>query len=126
MLCLRCECSELEVTDPMRDGIEFFQCPACDRQYARRLHGSLTFRWLHPISLPLYCVLSDRNCLEMAPQVATQLSQGRSAEQIEVLVKEIELELEEPTQRVREILENPQTEEDCRDFLQNLCVEFRR
>jgi len=33
------------------------------------------------------------------------------------MIDEIQLELDHPTQQVRDILDNPQTEEECREYL---------
>jgi hypothetical protein len=41
------------------------------------------------------------------------------------MVEEIELELAQPTQQVREILDNPQTEEQCRAYLRDFAAKAR-
>ncbi len=71
----------------------------------------MTFRWLHPISLVLYGILFDgklkeraRSLLEAAQQPPNQPEETRR------MIDEIELELTQPTQKVRDILDNPQTE----------------
>jgi hypothetical protein len=99
-------------------GIEFLECPKCYRHYARKPGGALTFRWLHPVSLPLYTVLFVTNPLQRAPEVAKQFVSQRSVEELNRIAEEIELELKHPTQNVREILDNPQTEDQCRAFLE--------
>ncbi len=41
------------------------------------------------------------------------------------MIEEIQLELSQPTQQVRDILDNPQTEEQCREFLREFVAEAR-
>jgi hypothetical protein len=41
------------------------------------------------------------------------------------MIEEIELELTQPTQQVRDILDNPQTEEKCRQFLREYVANVR-
>lgn len=41
------------------------------------------------------------------------------------MIDEIELELTQPTQQVRDILDNPQTEEQCRQFLREFVAKVR-
>jgi hypothetical protein len=50
---------------------------------------------------------------------------GRSREASLKMIEEIELELQRPTQNVREILDNPQSEEECREFLQAVVTYIR-
>jgi hypothetical protein len=42
------------------------------------------------------------------------------------MTREIELELKQPTQQVREILDNPQREELCREFLASVAQILRQ
>lgn len=58
-MCLRCNGVELVPSGPSVHAIEFFDCPDCHRRQTRKLGGSLTFRWSHPISLVLYEILFD-------------------------------------------------------------------
>jgi len=53
------------------------------------------------------------------------LKRDRPAEEILSLVKEIELEIEHPTQQVRDILENVASETQCRAFLAAVAQELR-
>jgi hypothetical protein len=85
----------------------------------------LTYRWLHPVSLALYCILFNRAPLSAAPFVAEELMRGRSRDASLKMIEEIELELQRPTQNVREILDNPQSEEECREFLQAVVTYIR-
>jgi len=80
---------------------------------------------LHPVSLALYCILFNREPLSAAPFVAKELMSGRSRDATLKMIEEIELELQRPTQNVREILDNPQSEEECREFLQTVVTYIR-
>ena len=124
--CLRCTEVELVSSGRLVPDIEFFDCPGCQRRYARETGRSLTFRWLHPISLVLYTILFDvnldgpaRSLLEAAQQPPNQPEEARR------MIGEIELELAQPTQQVRDILDNPQTEEQCRQFLREYVARVR-
>jgi len=70
-------------------------------------------------------VLFDTDPRERTHEVADQLVAGHSAEEMNRIADEIQLELEHPTQNVREILDNPQTEDQCRAFLAAI-VQFLR
>ena len=118
-LCLRCADVELVPSDPSGGIIEFFGCPACQRQYARQPGRGLTFRWLHPISILLYDKLYPTG------RIGSRRSSKRPTEKTLAWVKEIELELAQPTQQVREILNNPQTEEQCRQYLREWVASVR-
>lgn len=113
-MCLRCNGIALVPSEPSGREIEFFHCPACQRRYARKPNRSLTFRWLHPISLVLYGKLFDSS----GPSPIEKSSvPSEPPEMLLRMVEEIELELTHPTQQVRDILDNPQTEEQCRQYL---------
>lgn len=124
-LCLRCVNIGL-VRSASRPEIAFFECPACNRRYALIPGKELTFRWGHPISLLLHPILfgTGGGPLELLRQWAAlnQESIGNSRVPISKRegrgeIEEIELELEQPTQQVRDILDNPQSEEACREYL---------
>ena len=116
--CLRCSNVALAPLPMVSHEINFYECPSCYRHYAQKPGRSLTFRWLHPISLVLYG-FSNRlqKDGDYAPHVAREIAKGRSAEQVESFRREIELELEQPSQPVREILDTEASEEACREFL---------
>jgi len=107
------------------EEITFFECPSCHRHYARRPGHSLTYRWLHPVSLALYRILFNQEPLSAAPFVADELMRGRSRDASLKMIEEIEWELKRPTQNVREILDNPQSEDECREFLQAVVTYIR-
>jgi hypothetical protein len=114
--CLRCPDVALRALDGPPD-ISFFECPSCRRHYSQKKSGALTYRWRHPISLPLYFVLFSKEPVAEALRVAAHLADTLSSAELEAMTREIELELEQPTQEVRTILNNPQSEEACREFL---------
>src|SRR5215510_11796280 len=126
--CLRCLNVFLEERDS-HTSIDFFECPNCHRRYARRKGGNLTYRWLHPISLPLYTILFVQNPVARANEITEmQFPPDQfSIDSLRHMVEEIDLELESPTQQVLEILDNPQSEAECREFLRafSLCLKSR-
>ncbi len=121
-MCLRCNGVELAPSGPAAPEIEFLDCPACRRRYARKPGGSLTFRWLHPVSLLLYEILFDSNPLQRLEKSG---GPSKPPEELLRMVEEIELELAQPTQQVRDILDNPQTEEECRQYLREYVTRVR-
>jgi hypothetical protein len=125
-VCLRCFEVELVPAGPSSPGIEFFDCPACQRRYALQPGRLLTFRWKHPISLVLYDKLFDvnpRGSARVLPGAPRQAS--GDPERLRRMIEEIQLELSHPTQQVRDILDNPQTEEQCRQFLREFVAKLR-
>jgi hypothetical protein len=120
--CLRCKTSELTaLASP--NGISFFECPNCHRNFAKKADGALHFRWMHPISLVLYPVIFALDPATHCERVATMVAKEDSAERIKVIVQEIALELQDPTQQVREILGCRASEQDLRNYLR--CVADR-
>lgn len=115
--CLRCKNVSLKELEPIDLRITFFECPSCRRHYALQPGKPLTFRWGHPISLPLYSVIFDDAPAQRAAAVAASFVKQRSPEQVERFVGEIKLELEEPTQQVRDILDCRATEPELREYL---------
>jgi hypothetical protein len=109
---------ELQQDDPR---IIFFECPVCLREYALIPGKELTFRWLHPIGLALYCVTFDRKPTERVAEVASSLLRQRQPADLEEFVREIRLELNEPTQQVRDILDLRASEQELREYLGLLC-----
>lgn len=96
----------------------FFECPSCRRHFARKHGGALTYRWGHPVSLALYGVLFASDPLTEAPRIAESLrQQGRTPEALAAFAEEIERELAQPTQQVRDILGSKASEAACRAFL---------
>jgi len=102
------------------EGRDYWDCPTCHRPHKRTRSGELTYRWPHPVSLPLYAVLFDDDPLPRVEEVARQLRGQRSAADFKAVLDEIELELVLPTQQCRAILRNPQAEKVCRQFLREV------
>jgi hypothetical protein len=118
-LCLRCRTVALTELSASAPDIRFYECPACGRHYALKPGKRLTFRWLHPISLALYGLIFERNPVPRAEADAeATVKQGSSTpEELQRMVDEIRLELNEPTQQVRDILDCQASEEQLREFL---------
>lgn len=114
--CLRCKTTEL-IALASPDNVSFFECPKCHRNFARKAGGTLCFRWMHPISLVLYPVIFERDPLQHCERIATMFAKQESIERIKLIVQEITLELDDPTQQVRDILDCRASEEDLRRYL---------
>ena len=54
----------------------------------------------------------------MIPYIAQKFFKDIETDRLSAMLNEIELELRQLTQPVREILGNPQSEELCREFLE--------
>jgi hypothetical protein len=117
LLCLRCKTVPLSSVEPRQPEIKFFECPSCQRHYALMPGKQLTFRWMHPISLALYRVMFDESPSSRARQMADTFIEDRPAVELESFVREIRLELDEPTQEVRDILDCRASEGELREFL---------
>jgi hypothetical protein len=114
--CLRCDNAILFASN-LSENIEFFECPQCHRHYARKSGQALTFRWGHPTSLPLYTILFTRDPLFRVSEIGDLFIKDNSLDFLQLMTDEIELELQHPTQQIRDILDNPQAESECREFL---------
>lgn len=123
--CLRCNSTPLTALPESNDQITFYQCPSCLRQYAQRADRTLCDRWLSPLSIVLYGLQFESQPLAGAERVARALLQQRKPEEITNMISEIEAELQEPRQQVRDILNLPQAEEEVRAFLRQV-VEYWR
>jgi hypothetical protein len=122
--CLRCKTVALTKVGPSHAQITFFECPACGRHYALKAGKELTFRWLHPISLALYSVLFDPSPIDRAAGVAAALVRNRPTEQLTVFAREMRLELDEPSQQIRDILGCRASEDELRAFLRLVADEI--
>ena len=111
-LCLRCKTVSLKELPPLDPRITFFECPNCGRHYALKPGKQLTFRWLHPISVILYDVIFDDTPTQRAASIGDRFA-GLPPE----FVKEIRLELDDPTQQVRDIVGCMASEEELREYL---------
>jgi hypothetical protein len=115
-LCLRCRTVVL-LPLPSPPGIAFYECPACQRHYALKPGKQLTFRWLNPISVALYGVIFESKPAERAKFVAELIFEQNSIAYLKAMVAEIRLELEDPTQQVRDIVGCHASDEQLREFL---------
>src|SRR5580704_5709344 len=96
--CLRCKTTALvPVESP--DSISFYECPKCQRRFARKQDGGFE---QHP----------EQHCEEVAALFAKQ----ETADRIKRIVEETRLELDDPTQQVRDILESHASEEALRRY----------
>jgi hypothetical protein len=120
--CLRCKTVELIPLDSPSD-IAFFECPGCHRQFARDEKGSLHFRWGHPITLLLYAVIFDEHPAEHCESAANTFIKTQSADYLQLAVQEIRLELNDPTQQLRDTVKCSASEPELRAFL--ACVAAR-
>ena len=118
--CLRCKTVALSSSESPPE-IQFLECPSCGRRYALEIGRQLTFRWLHPVTLALYGVIFQERPIEGVGLIAQQFLKHRSPEELEWIVNEIRLELNDPTQQVRDTLDCRASEEDLRQFLQLFC-----
>jgi hypothetical protein len=115
--CLRCKTEPLSVVAQIDPRIAFFECPNCRRQYAKLPDKELTFRWLHPISMALYGVQFDESPIGREAEVTDHFIQTRPTKGLEWFAQEIRLELERPTQQVRDIIDCRASEDVLRVFL---------
>ena len=120
LLCLRCKTVPLHDL-PSPEGIRFLGCPQCLRHYAKKPDRPMTFRWLHPITVALYGVIFDRNPVPRAGQVAESLA-SEPAEWRAALLREIVLELADPTQDLADTLDLAAPDAVLRDFLRELAA----
>ena len=123
--CFRCIGVELARRSESTAALDFLECPSCRRQFARRDGGQLTYRWPHPLSLALYGVIFDEDPAGRAASQADAIVESRSPDELRGIVEEIELELNEPTHRVREALGNRATEAKCREYLRAFVARIR-
>jgi hypothetical protein len=114
--CLRCQLTELKIL-PSPEGITFYQCPSCGRQFAQKPGKSLIERWLGPLSLVLHPVIFSEQPQDDALRVATMLRSQQTADRRAIIVSEIRSEIAHPTQNVRDILDLGASEKDLREFL---------
>lgn len=123
--CLRCQDLPLRELPGSPHEITFYACPGCERQYARERGGPLQYRWRHPLTLALYPVIFEASPAPLAPRVASSFRADWPEEKIEAMVREIRLELDDPTVSVRAQMDCRASEEDLREYLRRLtsCLE---
>ncbi len=126
MNCPRCEAVELELT--LGNHVSFAECPRCHRQFRVTAAGDLVEKWLGPLSLVLYPVIFETRPQNEAERIANELyaasKPGRrsifrsfSRDELGRLLAEMRLELEHPSQKVRDVLALHAEEEDLRQYL---------
>lgn len=118
--CLRCKTVSLVEVEHYKN-IRFFECSNCGRGYALKPGKQLTFRWLHPFTLALYDIISNVTPVERAESIAQKFAAQCSREKLVLIVRDIRLELDNPTQRVRDTLDCRASEEELRQYLLAFC-----
>ena len=124
--CLRCENIQLVPEAGSPDSVTFYDCPSCHRAYAFGEGRSLTFRWLHPISVMLYdytfhSAPGEGHVGSAAVYILDQFDGAKRA----AFVREIQDELDQPTQLISDMLDADKTEEECRKFLVAVLADLR-
>jgi Zn-finger nucleic acid-binding protein len=126
MNCPRCETVELETTSS--DVVKFFACPQCGRHFRATSDGKLVEKWLGPLSLVLYPVIFEKQPQKEAGRIADELyaasDPGRRSmfrpfarDKLKQMLSEIQMELEHPTQKIRDILDAQGEEADLREYI---------
>jgi hypothetical protein len=123
--CLRCKDVALASLSPVQD-IAFFECPQCRRQYALKPGKDLTFRWGHPISHLLYPVIFSTSPLAAeVNRVVRTILETTSESDRKAAVEETVLELNDPTQKLVDILDCRASEAELREYLSAVCDHIR-
>jgi len=77
------------------------------------------------VTIALYWVIFEDEPVLRAESIAEDLVRGGPSDELLEMIEEIELELDQPTQPVRDALENRATEEKCREYLRALVSHVR-
>jgi hypothetical protein len=121
---VRCpRCGRVLTRTESYSSIRFFECVPCRRAYARQSGQGLHERWLGPLSLVLYGVIFEKRPQDAATRIAALYVDDPRRDE---LVAEIRLELRQPSQSVREILDLRASETDLREFLALVADELER
>src|SRR5205085_403492 len=91
------------------EDITFYECRQCSRHYSKSARRALCYRWLHPISLLLYGVIFEPQPKDAAKRIAENFQDGKTEEELKLIIQEVKRELEHPTQNVRDILDMDQS-----------------
>ena len=81
---------------------------------------------MHPISLVLYPVIFELYPSQHCERIAAMFAKEESTERIKLMVQEIRLELDDPTQQVRDILDCRASEEELRNYLRCVAEHLER
>jgi len=106
--------------------IRFFLCSNCSRRYALEPGQALTLRWLEAVTLPLHEVYAYDAPVEHALRIAQKFVSQFSTQELDWIVEEIRLELDDPTQQVRDTLDCKASEADLRQYLSSFCEHVER
>jgi transposase-like protein len=123
--CPRCKTATLAETGHA-ENIRFFLCSSCNRRYALQAGKTLTSRWHEAVTLPLYDVCSSDAPVQDALKVARRFVSHSSTELLDWMLREIRLELDDPTQQVRDTLDCKAPEAELRQFLASFCEHVER
>ncbi len=125
MICRRCGAVLVEAEGPGA----FWDCASCDGRFRLTGDGELVERWLGALSLVLYRVQFSPDprprATSDAAQVVAELSRPELEAQLTQLVDEIQSELDQPTQRVGDILDLQADEDVLREYLALVADEIR-
>ena len=92
-------------------------CPKCQRHYTKESGQSLHDRWLSPLSLALYPIIFNSNPESRVKEIADLLKRDFSQKKLDILINDINDELNNPKQKLKEILNLKASEQDIREFL---------
>jgi len=123
--CPRCKTVLLAETEHFPE-IRFFLCSNCSRRYTLEPGKALTLRWGEAVTWPLNEVYAYDAPIEQAVRIAQKCVLQCSSEKLDWIVEEIRLELDDPTQRVRETLDCNASEVDLRQYLFSFCEHVER
>jgi hypothetical protein len=123
--CPRCKTVLLAEIDHY-PKIRFYLCSNCGRRYALEPGKALTSRWLEAITLPLHEVYPYEAPLEQAARIAQKFVSQFSTEELDGILEETRLELDDPTQQVRDALDCKASEVALRHYLFSFCEHVER
>jgi transposase-like protein len=123
--CPRCKTVLLVETEQYPE-IRFFICSNCGRRYALEPGKTLTLRWGEAVTLPLHDVYPYDFPVEHAGRIARSFVSQCSAEELDWMVREIRLELDDPTHEVRDTVDCRASEKDVRLYLLSFCEHVER
>lgn len=103
LYCLRCD-TKLNIDSSSSEEVCFYQCRQCNSHYRLHEDNSLVDRWGMPISLVLYGVIFDQHPINKVKNIAEKFSL-RDDIDLAFLINNIEEELQNPTQKVSNILD---------------------